>query len=159
MNNTLSNFRCSGTNVGRVQRGDMSSMYSANHAVWATRPLTPKLIAYASQDVHFLFELREAILARVTAEMPTAIDSIAAECQDATDAFRSMLHSRLVTVPPSKRGLVIGRGGSTIAEIERQSGAMMCCPVHPDKWLVIANTAAQVAKAEQIIKRKVNGGY
>ena len=45
----------------------MSSMYKANHAVWATRPLSSALITYASQDVMHLFELRQTILEQVIA--------------------------------------------------------------------------------------------
>ena len=156
LNNALTKFGCGVTNAARTSHGDMSSMYKADYAVWQRRPLTPALLRYASQDVCHLFDLREKILEQVMARMPGELNRIEAASNDAVNGFRSLEYVDYANVPASKRGLVIGKGGSTIASIEASSGAVMCCPIAPDKWLIIADDKSKIERAQALIRNKLS---
>lgn len=156
LNNALTKFNCGVTNAARTSHSDMKSMYAADYAVWQRRPLTPALTRYASQDVCHLFNLREKILERVMAIMPGELDRIAAASNDAVDDFRSLECVGFASVPASKRGLVIGKGGSTIASIEASSGAIMCCPFALDSWLILSDDESKIKKAQALVHNKVS---
>ena len=91
--------------------------------------------------------------------MPGQLEAITAESNKAVDDFRALEYSALVHVPADKRGLVIGKMGSTIQSIENTSGAIMCCPVHPDKWLVIADDSRKIERAKTLIANKISSRH
>ena len=93
------------------------------------------------------------------AKMPRELDVITTESNNAVDDFRKLDYFALVHVPAHKHGLVVGKGGSTIQSIENSSKAVMCCPIHPDKWLVIADDSHKIDRAKSLIANKISNRY
>ena len=96
-----------------------NSVYSQNHAFWATRPLTPTMVEWAVGDVRSIFELhvRQIAAAHATCAMEAKILS-----DSYLDAARSC-HIASVTV--RNTGMFIGSGGANIRALQKSTNTLI----------------------------------
>jgi exonuclease 3'-5' domain-containing protein 1 len=93
-----------------------SSMYRDNHAFWATRPLTPLMLAWASGDVQSMFKLRQRQL-----QGPTA-SKISREAESMTIEYLTKDRSSMIaTVHVKNVGRFIGKGGKNLSALQRRT--------------------------------------
>lgn len=91
------------------------SVYERKPSFWATRPLTPQMIKWASGDVELMFELYQEQLDQST----RSVSLKAAKASDrALDLVRSA-HVDLIRV--RNPGRFIGRGGNSLRELKRST--------------------------------------
>jgi ribonuclease D len=103
----------------QVNRARDSSVYKRNPAFWATRPLTPQMVAWAAGDVQCMFGLYAAQRSGVT-ETPYKVQAL-------QESFLSWKAADvgLVIVPEGYIGSFIGRGGANIRQVQRQTTTMI----------------------------------
>lgn len=111
LNRTLQRSGCK-PNVARD-----CSVYDRNPSFWATRPLTPTMIEWATGDVASLFELHQVQVDRVQQLRKRS------ECE--RKSLRNVMFLRNMMIQATKIsgqniGRFIGRGGSNIAFLKRQ---------------------------------------
>jgi len=142
LNNTLNYYGI------RVNDERDKSVYKSNPNFWATRPLTKKMIDWASSDVDKLFQLAEKQLERISSvRKPSAVEN-------------SSNYARLTRDMDVKSGLVvrgnvgrfIGRGGANIRSLERQSGCLIYQDREKNTWFVFYPNVASL----NIVKRRMN---
>lgn len=94
------------------------NVYKENHAFWATRPLTPMMIKWASGDVSLLLKVREYQIKRATEK----------QVADATERSKintSMtLDYKVHTVRVTRPGSFIGTRGANIRALEKKAGIL-----------------------------------
>lgn len=132
-------------------RDAISNMYKTKPDFWKARPLTPFMVEYASCDVASLFELREKLLTKVTQRPSLVLSVIRNASEAAILEFRDLPYHEVIRVPQSKKGCVIGRGGSGITSIERRTGARLACN-DKDGFLVLAPSKGVLELARAAIK-------
>ena len=60
-----------------------------------------------------------------------------------------------VEVPRNLKGRVIGKGGCSIKEIMKSSGALIRSPREDDEWFLVSGDAEQRACAKKLILERV----
>ena len=117
--------------------------------ITAARPLTKKMIDWASSDVDKLFQLADKQLGRISAAMKSsAVEKSASYARLARDmSVKSGLRVR------GNIGLFIGRGGANIRSLERQSGCLVYSNRESNTWFVFYPDDASL----NIVKRRM--GY
>ena len=124
------------------------SVYRSNPSFWATRPLTPEMIKWASSDVDKLFQLAEKQLERITpAKKSSAVDKSTKYARLARDM--KVCNGLVVR---GNMGRFIGQGGSSIRSLERQSGCLMYQNREKGTWFVFYASEASL----DIVKRRMN---
>jgi ribonuclease D len=94
-----------------------SSVYTANHAFWATRPLTAQMIQWAAGDVCSMFQLHANQIA-------ARCDEVSAEAL--SEAYLNMARTAEVdTVSVMNIGAFIGRGGVNIRSLQKQTNTLV----------------------------------
>lgn len=133
----------------RVNAERDKSVYKSNPNFWAARPLTKKMIDWASSDVDKLFQLANKQLGRISAAMKSsAVEKSASYARLARDmSVKSGLRVR------GNIGLFIGRGGANIRSLERQSGCLVYSNRENNTWFVFYPNDASL----NIVKRRM--GY
>lgn len=111
LNNTLIAYSCP-TNDARD-----NSVYETNIRFWATRPLTPTMITWASEDVINLFLLKQRQLEKASS-MPQPISAIF-ESESRAAYVREMSQLKLIKIRNSMIGKFIGSKGSNIEWLTR----------------------------------------
>ncbi len=110
MNNTLVAYGCT-PNIERDK-----DLYAGNHAIWATRPLTKRLIDYATGDVKSLLGLRLAQVDKASKQGPlTEARCVAASTKDAEFYKKIMTETRITNI-----GHFIGPKGSNLHRLQAQ---------------------------------------
>lgn len=108
LNDTLQAYNC------RICDNRDKGMYDRNYRFWVTRPMTDKMIDWASGDVSSLFALRSA-------QEERSSPSKAVECKKSSNDNENRLrhHEMIVTrISPSRIGRFIGKGGSNIQRLK-----------------------------------------
>ena len=121
LNNTLTAY---GIETNSVRDG---SVYKTNPAFWATRPLTPEMIAWASGDVTALFQLYEL--------QRTAATEAQAEAAKLSSEYNSRnvasMKLEIVYINPENMGWFIGKGGSNVKRLtQRLAGCIHVSTTH-----------------------------
>ena len=113
LNESLLAFGC------KVNAERDRSVYRINYRFWDERPLTTRMIQWATDDVSNLFELYEKQKSDLaSAEFYTrAEESSMANCK----SLRTWL-SKIVEIKRSKIGLFIGKNGSNVKELQTRLG-------------------------------------
>ncbi len=126
LNDTLSYYGI------RVNTERDKSVYKSNPNFWAARPLTKKMIDWASSDVDKLFQLAEKQLGRISAaQKSSAVEKSASYAELAREmSVESGLRVR------GSIGLFIGRGGANLRSLERQTGCLVYSNRETDTWFV-----------------------
>lgn len=142
LNDTLSYY---GIRVN-VERD--KSVYQSNPNFWATRPLTKKMIDWASSDVDKLFQLAERQLKRI----PNALKSSAIEksANYATTTRDMKVCTGLVV--RGNVGRFIGRGGANIRSLERETGCLVYQDREKNTWFVFYPNETSL----NAVKRRMN---
>lgn len=95
-------------------------VYDRNHAFWAERPMTATMIEWAAGDLGSLFALRERQLDSCSDRAVESAKQLEAE---------SLAFARSATVSTfrisANIGLFIGKGGSNIRALQRQTGTLI----------------------------------
>lgn len=155
LNTTLRNYGCE----LNEKRNEISDMYRTNPYIWRTRPLTPFLIQYASKDVASLFMLREKLLQAIVLQERRR-PNLERECYEASaaaiDTFRCLPCHEIVIVPSAKRGLVIGKNGSNVTQIEQQTGTYVSACGIGGGFLLLAPSMISMNNAKQAIQKAAN---
>ncbi len=142
LNNTLSYYDI------RVNDDRDKSVYKSNPNFWATRPLTKKMIDWASSDVDKLFQLAEKQLERISgAQKSSAVEKSATYARLARD-----MHVESGLRVYGNIGMFIGRGGANIRSLERKTGCLIYSDRATNKWFVFYPNDA----ALNTVKRKMN---
>ncbi len=124
------------------------SVYKSNPNFWATRPLTKKMIDWASSDVDKLFQLAEKQLERISgAQKSSAVEKSATYARLARDMD---VESELVV--RGNIGRFIGRGGANIRSLERETGCLIYSDREKNTWFVFYPNNA----ALNSVKRRMN---
>ena len=141
-----------GTNVTRD-----NSVYKANPTFWATRPLTPKMIAWASSDVDKLLMLatkqEESLSAAATSRGWRSLDKANRMAQAYIGQMRDIQCQGGIQckIP---HGHFIGRGGENIKRVISLSGAKKIVLREGSGWLVYYEHEHQL----QYVKRAMGYG-
>ena len=132
----------------RVNADRDKSVYKSNPNFWATRPLTKKMIDWASSDVDKLFQLAEKQLEHISsAQKSSAVEKSATYARLARDMdVESGLRVR------GNIGLFIGRGGANIRSLERKTGCLIYSVREEGTWFVFYPNNA----ALNTVKRRMN---
>ena len=97
-----------------------SRVYATNHAFWATRPLTARMIEWAAGDVTSMFSLYEkqkAAIPNLTLEL---------EAKHLSTARCSLTPTAGTHIVVVKRvGAFIGHGGSTIRALQKKTNTLI----------------------------------
>jgi hypothetical protein len=146
LNNTLTRH---GIETNGARDGNV---YKANQAFWADRPLTAKMIAWASADVAALFKLRDGQSAGAS---PSQTARCEAESAKNLARFRDAQRAK-VPIHTTQVGAVIGRGGSNIRTLEAITRTEMA--LRGDKSsspyvIVYGETAQIVGKARGALSK------
>ena len=133
----------------RVNAERDKSVYKSNPNFWAARPLTKKMIDWASSDVDKLFQLAEKQLGRISdAKKSSAVEKSATYARLARDMrVESGLRVRVNV------GLFIGRRGANIRSLERKTGCLVYSDRENDTWFVFYPNEASL----NTVKRRM--GY
>jgi len=154
--------------------------HGGSYEVWKQRPMEPSLLTYAAADVKFLFDMKRhwsvfqddedmtreldrivRTLSMERLERFVALSSGAALDQESKkyrdfelpEAFRtSDITVVILEVPPTKKGLVIGKKGATIKGINSSSGAIASFDDRSDN-VIVRGKPSQVRSAVKQIKR------
>ena len=95
-----------------------SSVYAANHAFWATRPLTPRMIEWAAGDVCSLFH--------VHAKQITGPAHHQFAAKALSETYLNLARSAsTATLCVLNVGAFIGRGGANIRELQKRTNALV----------------------------------
>ena len=126
LNDTLSYYGIS-VNAERDK-----SVYKSNPNFWATRPLTQKMIDWASADVDKLFQLADKQLERISSSLKSSA------FEKSTKYART---ARDMKVCSGLRvggnvGHFIGRGGANIRSLEQETGCLVYCYHQNNTWFV-----------------------
>lgn len=151
LNNTLLSYGLE-INANRKTR----DFYNAHPTYWADRPLTEDQITCASADVSSLFDLREMLLERVNLLPDKKAEKIKISSEEALEEFRSLRYCEEVPVRQSQVGRVIGHRGSTIASIEKSSGAKVSRCARGG-FAVMAKDQATLNSAKRMILSRASG--
>jgi len=120
----------------------------SNPNFWATRPLTKKMIDWASSDVDKLFQLAEKQLERISsAKKPSAVEKSGNYSRSARD-----MDVKSGLVVRGNVGRFIGRGGANIRSLERESGCLIYSDREKNTWFVFYPNDASL----NIVKRRMN---
>lgn len=142
LNDTLSYY---GIRVN-VERD--KSVYQSNPNFWATRPLTKKMIDWASSDVDKLFQLAERQLKRISSALKSS--AIEKSANYATTTRDMKLCTGLVV--RGNVGRFIGRGGANIRSLERETGCLMYQDREKNTWFVFYPNETSL----NAVKRRMN---
>ena len=123
--------------------------YATNHAIWATRPLTQRLIDYASGDIQSLLDLRVEQRAKADAT-PGAEEHCFNASVKASEFYKKLMTTTKVS--PWKMGHFIGPKGSNIHSLMEQMPGVFYQThgkrgPHRDNLLVYADDAEQLDEA------------
>jgi len=116
------------------------SVYQENPAFWATRPLTQKMIEWATSDVDKLMVVASKQRQDLEARGPDAVECTKLLSERYTKMVRDMkLQRNLAMQMPI--GLFIGPKGSNIRRVQRNTGTMIyqdfqASSYNEKKWLV-----------------------
>ena len=95
-----------------------SSVYAANHAFWATRPLTPRMIQWAAGDVCSLFH--------VHAKQTTAPSHHQVAAEALSETYLNLARSAsTATLCVLNVGAFIGRGGANIRDLQKRTNTLL----------------------------------
>lgn len=123
-----------------------SNVYKLNPSFWATRPLTNKMIGWASSDVDKLFDLADRQLCQIS-----PVQKARAEAK--SEMFSTLMLDMKVQSKLRVRnpGLFIGRGGANIRSTEKELGVF--CYQKSDGWFVYYKTEAAL---DRLSRRMAN---
>ena len=129
--------------VNAVRDGNV---YKQNHAYWAERPLTDRMIEWASNDVLKLFQVYDVQkqLAVDTGKMPA--------CLEMCEKYRTFaVNAQVAEIHVNNVGRFIGRQGSNINALRKRTNTCIYAigPRHKNKFLVYytdANSLQEVKK-------------
>lgn len=117
-----------------------NSVYRVNPAFWATRPLTPQMVDWASADVDKLFDLASKQLDRISGtSKPRAI----AKSAEFACAARDMKIRTGLSV--NSPGLFIGRGGANLRSLQKRTGTIIYQERPKNSWFVFYSSEASLA--------------
>jgi ribonuclease D len=123
LNHVLS-YNIIGTNTVRN-----TSVYKTNPSFWATRPITKTMIEWASSDVDKLFDLASNQLKGIN---PMTENT----AKNQTLSWVSVRDMKVATgLTANQVGLFIGRGGSNIRRVEKQTNTHIYTGYNRD-WFV-----------------------
>ena len=123
-----------------------SNVYKKNEAYWRTRPFTMEMISWASSDVDKLFEVASKQLKLCSLSQKTCALKNSAKN---TVVARDMEVKSGLTV--SSPGLFIGRGGSNIRTLQRQTGTLIYGS--RGNWFVYYDNKLSLASVEREMRR------
>mmetsp|Transcript_4427 Transcript_4427/g.6786 ORF Transcript_4427/g.6786 Transcript_4427/m.6786 type:complete len:272 (-) Transcript_4427:317-1132(-) len=124
-----------------------SNVYKINHAFWATRPLTKRMIEWASSDVDKLFELESKQLERLTERQK--MEAIAKSVKYGTYARDRKIVTGLKVNSP---GCFIGRGGCNLRNLQKVTGTVIYQQKPMNTWFVYYEDDQGLAR----VKRSMN---
>lgn len=126
-----------------------NSVYRSNPRFWATRPMTQKMIDWASSDVDKLIPLAEKQLECISVNKKAiAIQKSTAFASEARD----MKVARGLKV--QNTGSFIGRGGSNIRSLQKLTGTIIYSEKPLNSWFVYYNSDDALSS----VKRKMSSG-
>eukprot|EP00798_Chlamydomonas_sp_ICE-L_P005040 gene5040-34829_t len=128
LNNTLLSFGCAPNPVRN------SDAYRINNAFWATRPLQPWMIEWASGDVHSLLELQEKQCLALAWDKHQRYNCEQASNNNADSCCRV---TGKVIIRADSIGQLIGPGGSNLRQLEKSTGSFFQ-GLHSGDFLVYA---------------------
>ena len=115
------------------------SVYRNNPNFWATRPLTEKMIDWASSDVDKLFDLADRQLGAI----PSALKPAAVE--KSTKYTHTTRDMKVCTgLKVRSTGLFIGRGGQNIRSLSKRTGTHIYQDHARKTWFVFYETDASL---------------
>jgi hypothetical protein len=121
------------------------SVYRSNPNFWATRPLTEKMILWASSDVDKLFQLAEKQLNRIS-------DTSKSKAIEKSTDYARFTRSMKVETGLRVRGNIgrfVGRGGENIRSLERSTGCLMYQDRAKSTWFVYYSSVESLDKVKQ----------
>ena len=118
------------------------SVYRINPRFWAQRPLTSKMIDWASSDVDKLFALADKQLERITDSQKSVAIEKSTTYSIATREMKVVTGLRV-----GSPGLFIGRRGANIRSLEKQTGTL----IYNDNgaWFVFYDNEASLSTVKR----------
>lgn len=124
------------------------TVYQSNPNFWAIRPLTKKMIDWASSDVDKLFQLADMQLKRISGSMKSS--AIEKSATYATTTRDMKVCTGLVV--RGNVGRFIGRGGANIRSLERETGCLVYQDREKNTWFVFYPNETSL----NAVKRRMN---
>ena len=95
------------------------NVYAQNHAFWATRPLTRRMIEWASGDVTCMFQL-------YALQVAEASDPAAREAALLSETFLNIGRlAKVESIAPARIGALIGHKGCNIRALQRRTNTLI----------------------------------
>ena len=127
------------------------AVYKSNPNFWATRPLTQKMIDWASADVDKLFQLADKQLERISSSSKSsAIEKstvYAGTARDMKVCTGLKVYGNV--------GRFIGLGGANIRSLERETGCLVYSNREDNTWFVFYPNDESLNK----VKRRMKNPY
>jgi len=119
------------------------SVYQRNHAFWATRPLTRQMLAWASGDVQFMFDLYQRQLQKVES-IPNGVSRARALTLEFLSRCRSAKFSFVTVKNP---GIFLGLRGSNLRALQERTCTTIYNrgPRTTKQFMVFYNTETDLA--------------
>ena len=95
------------------------SVYRTNHAFWATRPLTPEMIAWAKGDVSSMFKLYSSQRAAITEKRLAKAEAQSGEY------LKWAREAKVTVITVNSPGRFVGRGGGNLRELQNNTGTLI----------------------------------
>ena len=133
--------------------------YTIDENYWFTRPLRKEMINSAAKDVTGLFLLKDHLLLALDKKGLSAEekDYISGLSSNAPSEYSSLHEFELVSVPTSKKGLVIGTNGLNIMMIEGEHNVVISSYIVKDeKYLVLGESKESINKAKEAMNDLVS---
>jgi exonuclease 3'-5' domain-containing protein 1 len=126
-----------------------TNVYKANPAFWASRPLTQKMIDWASSDVDHLFELAMKQLDCISSEVREA--RAVRESNEFVKFARDMDVESGLKV--NNLGMFIGRGGANLRSLQKRTGTLIYSMRPENSWFVYYRNSDDL----DTVKRSMRG--
>jgi DNA polymerase I-like protein with 3'-5' exonuclease and polymerase domains len=125
------------------------SVYKNNPTFWASRPLTAKMIDWASSDVDKLLLVASKQVDALKDRGISQMEMAKQKSTEFTTVARDMSLAQGLQV--SSPGLFIGRGGSNLRNLQRRTGTKIYQEdrQHSNTWMVFYPTASALASVKR----------